>query len=92
MEKGRLIEVTIKGRIMVDPAHFRETNPNYKRPSISEPSKSASDIWLFFDVDGTTVTSADVVKSIRKSSAEVARDDVLLCSLTVLGFSLNRKL
>ena len=92
MEKGRLIKVTIKGRIMVDPAHFRETNPNYKRPSISEPSKSSSDIWLFFNVDGTTVTSIDVVKSIRKELAEVARDDVLLCSPTVLSFSLNRKL
>lgn len=92
VEKGRPIEVTIKGQIMVDPAHFRETNPNYKRPSISEPSRSSSDIWLFFDVDGTTVTSADVVKSIGKSLAEVAGDDVLLCSPTVLGFSLDRKL
>ncbi|KAL5344673.1 hypothetical protein ACLOAV_010365 [Pseudogymnoascus australis] len=92
MEKGRPIEVTIKGRIIVDPAHFRETNPNYKRPSISEPSKSSSDIWLSFDLDGTTVTSTDVVKSIGKESAEVAGDDVLLCSPTVLGFSLDRKL
>ncbi|ELR04587.1 hypothetical protein GMDG_06869 [Pseudogymnoascus destructans 20631-21] len=92
MEKGRPIEVTIKGRIMVDPAHFRETNPNYKKPSISEPSKSSSNIWLSFDLDGTTVTSADVVKCIGKSSAEVAGDDVLLCSPTVLGFSLDRNL
>lgn len=92
MEKGRPIEVTINGRIVVDPAHFRETNPNYKRPSISESSKSSSDIWLFIDVDGTTVTSTDVVKSIGKESAEVAGDDVLMCSPTVLGFSLDRKL
>ncbi|KFY50097.1 hypothetical protein V495_00352 [Pseudogymnoascus sp. VKM F-4514 (FW-929)] len=46
----------------------------------------------FFDVDGTTETSTDVVKSIGKESAEVAGDDVLLCSPTVLGFSLDRKL
>ena len=92
MEKGRLIEVTINSRIMVDLAHFKETNPNYKKPCISEPSKSTTDIWLFLDVGGTTETSTDVVKNIRKESAKVARDDVLLYSLTVLGFSLNRKL
>lgn len=92
MEKGRPIEVTIKGRIMVDPAHFKEINPNYKRPSISEPSKSSSNIWLFLNVEGTTETSGDVVKSIGKESAEVAGDDVLLCCPTVLGFSFERKL
>ncbi|OBT82974.1 hypothetical protein VE02_08457 [Pseudogymnoascus sp. 03VT05] len=92
MEKGRPIEVTINGQIMVDPAHFKETNPNYKKPSISEPSKSATDIWLFLDVGDTTETSTDVVKSIRKESAEVAGDDVLLCSPTVLSFSLDKKL
>ncbi|KFZ01497.1 hypothetical protein V500_00733 [Pseudogymnoascus sp. VKM F-4518 (FW-2643)] len=47
---------------------------NASRP-VSEPSRSSSDIWLVFDLDGTTVTSADVIK---KSSAEVAGDDVLL--------------
>ncbi|OBT86393.1 hypothetical protein VE02_05287 [Pseudogymnoascus sp. 03VT05] len=92
MEKGRPIEVTINGRIMVDPAHFKETNPNYKKPSITEPSMSATDIWLFLDVGGTTETSTDVVKNIGKKSAEVAGDDVLLCSPTVLGFSLDKKL
>jgi hypothetical protein len=92
MEKGRLIKMTINGQIMVNPAHFKETNPNYKKPSISEPSKSTTNIWLFLDVGGTTKTSTDVVNSIRKESAEVARDDVLLCSLTVLGFSLDKKL
>ncbi|KFY86462.1 hypothetical protein V500_07608 [Pseudogymnoascus sp. VKM F-4518 (FW-2643)] len=77
---------------MVNPAHFKETNPNYKKPCISEPSKSATDIWLFLDVGGTTKTSTDVVKNIGNESAKVARDDVLLCSPTVLSFSLDRKL
>lgn len=38
IEKGRLVKVTINGQIMVDLAYFRETNLNYKRPSINEPS------------------------------------------------------
>lgn len=41
---------------------------------------------------GTTETATDVVKSIGKESAEVAGDDVLLCSPTVFGFSLDKKL
>ncbi|KAL2371061.1 hypothetical protein RJZ57_004498 [Blastomyces gilchristii] len=77
---------------MVDPAHFKETNPNYKKPSISEPSRSATDIWLFLDVEGTTEISTDVIKSIGKESADMAGDDVLLCNPTVLGFSLDKKL
>ncbi|KAL2380145.1 hypothetical protein RJZ90_004791 [Blastomyces dermatitidis] len=85
MEKGRPIEVTIN-------AHFKETNPNYKKPSISEPSRSATDIWLFLDVEGTTEISTDVIKSIGKESADMAGDDVLLCNPTVLGFSLDKKL
>jgi hypothetical protein len=77
---------------MVNLAYFKETNLNYKKPSISKPSKSTTNIWLFLDVGGTTKTSIDIVKSIRKELTKVARDDVLLCSLMVLSFSLNKKL
>jgi len=94
MEKGRPVEVSINSRIVVDAAYFKETNPNYKRPSITKPSKqtSSSNIWISMDLDGTSESSSDVVKSIGKNSAEVAGDDVLICSPTVLGFSLNKKL
>jgi hypothetical protein len=77
---------------MINLAYFRETNLNYKRPSISKPSKSSTNIWLFLDIEGTTKTSIDVIKSIRKELAKVARDDMLLYSLMVLSFSLNSKL
>ncbi|KAF8847418.1 hypothetical protein BDZ45DRAFT_754927 [Acephala macrosclerotiorum] len=33
MKKGKPIEISINGRIMVDAAMFQEVNPNYVRPS-----------------------------------------------------------
>ncbi|KAI4176459.1 MAG: hypothetical protein LQ343_000995 [Gyalolechia ehrenbergii] len=48
MEKGEMVEVPVKGRIMVDAAFFRENNPNYVRPRISglTKKKSLNDGWF----------------------------------------------
>ena len=45
MEKGGVVEVSVKDRIIIDAAFFRENNPNYVRPRISglTEKKSLSD-------------------------------------------------
>jgi len=35
MKKGEMVEVSVKSRIMIDAAFFRENNSNYVRPRIS---------------------------------------------------------
>ena len=40
IEKGRVIEIFIENRVVVDAAYFREENPNYTRPSIKELNRA----------------------------------------------------
>ena len=48
IEKGEVVEVPVKGRIMVDAAFFRENNPKYIRPRISGlvEEKSLENGWF----------------------------------------------
>jgi hypothetical protein len=40
IEKGQVIEIFIKSRVIVNMAYFREENPNYTRPSIKESNRA----------------------------------------------------
>jgi hypothetical protein len=89
MEKGRPKAISMNGKIMVDAELFQKMNPNYTRPSINIPQKRPEDSGLTF---WQSEEISDPVK-INKVDPEEANDrDVLLCSPTVLGFSLNDKL
>lgn len=87
MEKGEVVEVPVKSRIMVDAAFFRENNPNYVRPRISglTEKKSLDNGWFSFVFD-------DEVKSNGRAPSEMKEDDLLLCSPTVRGWSFGNKL
>jgi hypothetical protein len=91
MEKGRPKAISVNGKIMVDAQLFQKMNPNYARPSINIPQERLEDSGLsFWQVDEFEIS--DLVK-INKVDPEEANDnDLLLCSPTVLGFSLNDKL
>jgi hypothetical protein len=39
IKKGRVVEIFIKSRVVVDAPYFREENPNYSRPSIKESNR-----------------------------------------------------
>jgi hypothetical protein len=41
IKKGRVVEIFIKSRVVVDAAYFREENPNYTRPSIKESNEGS---------------------------------------------------
>ncbi|CAG8981309.1 hypothetical protein HYALB_00005109 [Hymenoscyphus albidus] len=67
---------------------FQELNPNYARPSVFKSSGSI-DIWeLMLDDDPST----QLDESALKRSVDLDRldaEDLLICSPTVLGFSLK---
>lgn len=87
MEKGEVVEVPVKGRIMVDAAFFRENNPNYVRPRINglTEKKSLDDGWF-------TLVPENEVKSNGREPTKIKEDYLLLCSPTVRGWSFGNKL
>ncbi len=87
MENGEVVEVPVKSRIMVDAVFFRENNPNYVRPRISglTEKKSLNDAWFAF-------VPENEVKSNGREPNKMTEDDLLLCSLTVRGWSFGNKL
>ena len=78
---------------MVDAIYFREANPNYARASINEPNKESSSLsdWTIFGSDDSE-KSPNAVKKTSMEPSDVKGDDLLICSLTLLGFSLGNKL
>ena len=87
MQKGELVEVPVKSRIMVDAAFFRESNPNYIRPRISGlvEKKSLNDGWFTFKPE-------QEVKSNGRKPNKMTDNDLLLCSPTVRRWSFGNKL
>jgi hypothetical protein len=91
MERGLPKAISVNGKIMVDAKLFQKMNPNYTRPSVNIPCKRSEGSGLsFWDCDESESNSA---AQTNKVDPEEANDtDLLLCSPTVLGFSLNDKL
>ena len=94
MKKNRPVKLFVNSRIMVDAAYFREANPNYARASINESEKESSlgNGWFIFGDEGDAEKASDSVKTNGLEPSEVEGDDLLICSPTVLGFSLGIKL
>ncbi|CZR66033.1 uncharacterized protein PAC_15933 [Phialocephala subalpina] len=94
MKKNRPVKLFVNSRIIVDAAYFREANPNYAKPSIDEHNKESSSNhgWLYLGGDDDSEKSSDSVKSNGMEPSDVKGDDLLICSPTVLGFSLGIKL
>jgi hypothetical protein len=94
VKKNRPTKIFVNSRIVIDAAYFREANPNYARLSINEskPNSSLNKGWILFDEDDDPETSSDSVMSNGMEPSRVKGDDLLICSPTVLGFSLGVKL
>jgi hypothetical protein len=95
MEKGNPVAIFVDGRIMVDAVLFQKIDPNYTRPSINIPSKRSRGSFQLnldeWDVDEPG-SEPDQAKTNKVDLENVDDNDLLLCSPTVLGFSLNDKL
>jgi hypothetical protein len=93
MKKNRPVKVFVNSKIMVDATYFGEANPNYTRASINDDKSSPPGIsWVIFGPEDSRKRSSDSVKSNGLEPSEVKGDDLLICSPTVLGFSLGNKL
>ncbi len=89
MKKGEPLKITINGRIMVDPVKFQQDNPNYTRPSMFKSCEAINSIYTD-DVPSTQLNESVLKKGVNIN--ELSDEDFLLCSPTVLGYSLDNKL
>jgi hypothetical protein len=96
MEKGKPIAISISSRIIVDAVLFQKVDLNYTKLSINIPNKyldGDTDFIFTWNLTNNLINSElDEVKINTKDLGEVTKDDLLLCSLTVLGFSFDNKL
>jgi hypothetical protein len=94
MREGDAVRFPVNGRIMVDAAFFRKANPNYSRLPVTEPENSD---WEFIGLSAWTPDEseselADRIQSYDKRLADMTENNLLICCLTVLGFSLSDKI
>jgi hypothetical protein len=92
IERGRVVEIFVESRVVVDAAYFREENPNYTRPSIKESNRGPPpppSSWTFIDLDEIDEEGPSPAKGNGMDPSEVKGDDLLICSPTVPGFSLG---
>jgi hypothetical protein len=95
--KGAPVAASISSRIIVDAAQFRKINPNYARPSLI---KAANSRWQdsntvdlnWFDDGPPPPPRADQAKVNDVDIDMHDEDNLIICSPTVLGYSLNDKL
>jgi hypothetical protein len=76
-------------------AYFREKNPNYSRPSIKESNRGLLLLssWISLDLNKNNKDNKEglsITKGNRIDLLEVKRNDLLICSPTVPGFSLGK--
>lgn len=94
--KGEPFKFAVKGRILVDPISFKEHNPNYERPRVEGLSGRdilgiRNDILHDILAEGLGLND-DLNRSEESTMADEMKDEELLvCSPTVLGFSLDRR-
>lgn len=87
IEKGQVVEMFVKSRVVVDAAYFREENPNYARPSIEGSNKGSN--WIYIDLDEVDQELSSSTKANGIDPSEVKGDDLVVCSPTIPGFSLD---
>ena len=99
---GQPIKFSLKGRFMVDPLCFKEHNPNYERPRIDGISvrdllgirrrdmEDISDLLGNHEIHGHGANNGSRADTSTKSD-ELTEEELLICSPTVLGFSLERR-
>ena len=93
-KEGKIITTSVrKSRIMVDASFFRKRNPNYKRAKV-EPIWDLAGIaglWSMCD-DATYFEEEAPVQAVSKDPNTLPEQDLLICSPTVCGYSLDLKM
>ncbi|KAK4691867.1 hypothetical protein P7C71_g5229, partial [Lecanoromycetidae sp. Uapishka_2] len=98
--QGKPVKLTVNGRIMVDPQSFREHDPNYQRPQIDGvalddlPRLRRTELHDMLTESGLGGMIPHEPKGHADSGikpSEMNNKQLLVCSPTVLGFSLDRR-
>ena len=100
--RGELVATSISSRIMVDAAQFRKINPNYARPRVIRAANSRRnsnvidlDLLNWFDDDGPRgPPPSPRAHPVKVDDVDVDmqdEDNLIICSPTVLGYSLYDK-
>jgi hypothetical protein len=96
--RGEPVAMSISSRIMVDAAQFRKINPNYLRPSLIRAANSRwhdsnhTELSNYFDDGPPPLPKTDQVKVDDVDVDMQDEENLIICSPTVLGYSLNDKL
>lgn len=85
--KDGIVRKTIDSRIMIDAQQFRKSIPSYPR-FFTKKSDFEVDVSLFVS---SRESNSPRVKSNGSIPGEMKEDDLLICSPTVMGFSLADK-
>jgi len=88
--KDRMVQVSVDSRVMVDPVFFRKMNPNHRRPRIIDGQKETS-LHSFTEEDTDSDTGSDTATGSRGEMQNLTRDELVICSSTIPGFSFNDK-
>ena len=87
--KGALEVVKVKGRIMVDAGSFRDINPTYRKLCVNESLRQVHDLGIMFMGLSTTVSES---LANYYAPMDLTEEDLLICSPTVMGYSLDNKM
>lgn len=93
-KERKIVTVSVsKSRIMVDASFFRKRNPNYMRAKV-EPTwdlAAVAGLWSIVD-DATFFEEEAPVQVVSKDPSKLPEQDLLICSPTVGGYSLDLKM
>ncbi|KAI9769842.1 MAG: hypothetical protein M1840_003836 [Geoglossum simile] len=89
----RRVKFYVESRIMIDASEFNRADPNYSSLRIRSHGIVGEEPTLIHwgHLEYPPENDPKPVKTNGKSSNEMKEDDLLLCTATVLGFSLSNK-
>ena len=87
--KEGVVRVPVKSKVVVDAQQFRKSNPNY--PRLFAQSSCSTGDTLFGFTSATDQADSKRVKSVSVTQSGLSDNDLLICSPTVLAFSLSDK-
>ncbi|KAL9099152.1 MAG: hypothetical protein Q9163_005310 [Psora crenata] len=86
--KGKAMKINLKGRMIVDAASFKEFNANY--PNVELDPEDPEFFTRRFEERGRATLQSGIKKKALQPE-DVTDDEACLCSPTVQGFSLSKR-
>ena len=90
-KEGKIITTSVRqSRIIADASFFRKRNPNYKRAKV-EPTWDLAGITGLWSIVDESEEKAPV-QAVSNDPNTLPEQDMLICSPTVCGYSLDLKM